>query len=118
MIDHNWILGKLEEKGLYQKDLGTALGIAKSQITRMLQGERNIQIHEIPRILAFLDEKPPYIDKVYIRIVLNSLAKNSDWIQMDPDTFEELVMRLIEHVAEEDLSKDHLDVLTKFQEVG
>ena len=118
MVDHIWIEEKLKEKGLTRVGLAKALGIAKSNMTRLFRGDRVIYQHEIPKILEYLGEKPLTANKASIRLVAHALAKNSDWIQMDPDTFEELVIRLIEHVEEESLSKDNLDAVVKWQDVG
>ena len=118
MIEIRWLQQKLEEKSLTQIGLAKALGVARSNITRMFQGERVIYQHEIPKILEYLGEKPLVAKKETIRQVAHALAKNSDWIQMEPSNFEELIIRLIEHVEEEELSKDNLDAVIKWQDVG
>ena len=53
------ILEGLQRRGLSQKGLAAHLGISHSQVSRMLSGQRRIQLEEIPKIFEFLGQEVP-----------------------------------------------------------
>ena len=55
MTDYRWIADRLKRIDKTQKGLGEALGMDKSQVTRMLDGERRIQLDEVEAMARYLD---------------------------------------------------------------
>lgn len=52
-IDGNWILARLDNKRGEKARLARALGIDQSMMSRILNGEREIQQDELPKVLTF-----------------------------------------------------------------
>ncbi len=59
-----WIERGLQKPGKSKKGLAAAMGRFPSAVTKLLQGGRNIKTHELPAIIAYLDEPPPAIPGV------------------------------------------------------
>ncbi|KAA0684553.1 helix-turn-helix domain-containing protein [Neorhizobium sp. P12A] len=55
----DWIRDGLAQPGKTQSGLARHLGIAHPQITQLLKGNRNLKVHEIPKIAEYLDRAPP-----------------------------------------------------------
>ncbi|MDK4720097.1 S24 family peptidase [Rhizobium sp. CNPSo 3968] len=55
----DWIREGLAQPGKTQIGLARHLGIAHPQITQLLKGNRNLKVHEIPKIAEYLDRSPP-----------------------------------------------------------
>lgn len=54
-----WLKIGLESTGKTQKGLADILGIDQMGVSRMIRGDRNIQVSELPRIAAYIGEPPP-----------------------------------------------------------
>lgn len=54
-----WIAEGLKKPGKGKRKLANALDLDPSAVTRILDGSRQIKIHEIPKIAAYLGEMPP-----------------------------------------------------------
>ena len=115
MIDHHWIKQKLASKSLKKKDLAEHLGWAPSQVTYLLAGERNIQIHEIPKILEFLGEQPSWVQKSSMHSVAIELAKGDLRKTMTPEDYADLFVRLVEYLEKNPDQADMLKTLIDFQ---
>jgi phage repressor protein C with HTH and peptisase S24 domain len=61
MDDLDWIRDGLRKPGKTQKGLAEALGIDASQVTRLLKGERQLKVAELPRIAGYLEEPTPFL---------------------------------------------------------
>jgi hypothetical protein len=59
----DWIVSGLKKPGKTQKGLAAALGVSESAVSRLLAGHRRIQLVELPRIGAYLQEEIPSPDK-------------------------------------------------------
>ncbi|WP_047629794.1 S24 family peptidase [Rhizobium sp. WW_1] len=55
----DWIREGLAQPGKTQIGLARHLGIAHPQITQLLKGNRNLKVHEIPKIAEYLDRPLP-----------------------------------------------------------
>jgi hypothetical protein len=55
LIDKDWIEARLTGKRGEKSRLAAAMGIDADKMSKILAGERRVQAHEIPAILAFFD---------------------------------------------------------------
>lgn len=53
-MDLDWLRNALKRSDKTQKGLAKHLGVRPSQVSRMLKGERRIQLHEVEKIEAYL----------------------------------------------------------------
>lgn len=58
-MDVKWIAEQLDRPGYSQAGLARALGKDAAAVNRMLKGERQIKVNEVPAILAYLKTAPP-----------------------------------------------------------
>ena len=54
-IDAKWIKDRIADRGGSQAELGRVLGIDRSQITRMLDGERRVQLDDVKPMAIYLE---------------------------------------------------------------
>lgn len=54
-----WVAAGLLKDGKSKGGLADALGVHQSQITRLLDGKRQIKVEEVPLIASYLEEPPP-----------------------------------------------------------
>lgn len=54
-----WIKGKLKQKGMRQKELADALGIANETLSRKIRGAEEFRYWEVVRICAILEIENP-----------------------------------------------------------
>ena len=52
--DRDWIKGRLVDGGRTQTDLGKHLGLDKGQISRLISGERRVQLDEVEPMAKYL----------------------------------------------------------------
>ena len=57
-MDREWLEQKLEDSGNTPSSLARALGINRSQITRLMQGERALRIDEVAIVARHLNCHP------------------------------------------------------------
>mgnify|MGYP003115157928 CR=1 FL=1 len=55
MINKSWFQLRLRELGKTQMGLAQVLDIDRGQVTRMLDGERRVQIDEVPLLAHYLE---------------------------------------------------------------
>ena len=58
-MDIKWIAEQLDRPGFSQAGLARALGKDAAAVNRMLKGERQIKVNEVPAILGYLKAVPP-----------------------------------------------------------
>ena len=58
-MDLKWIAEQLDRPGYSQVGLARALGKDAAAVNRMLKGERQIKVNEVPAILGYLKAVPP-----------------------------------------------------------
>ncbi|MBS0540983.1 MAG: LexA family transcriptional regulator [Proteobacteria bacterium] len=58
-MDLKWIADQLARPGYSQVGLARALGKDPAAVNRMLKGERQIKVNEVPAILGYLKAAPP-----------------------------------------------------------
>jgi phage repressor protein C with HTH and peptisase S24 domain len=58
-MDLKWLAQQLERPGYSQAGLARALGRDAAAVNRLLKGERQIKLAEVPLILAYLQASPP-----------------------------------------------------------
>lgn len=58
-MDLKWIAEQLDRPGYSQAGLARALGKDAAAVNRMLKGERQIKVNEVPAILGYLKATPP-----------------------------------------------------------
>lgn len=56
VIDGSWIRARLPKSHGSQKKLATAIGLQPDQLTKILNGTRQVKAHEIPLILKYFGE--------------------------------------------------------------
>jgi len=61
----NWIAEGLKKPGKGKRKLADALGVDPSAVTRILDGTRQVKLHELPKIAAYLEEPAPESDGFY-----------------------------------------------------
>jgi hypothetical protein len=54
-----WVAAGLQKPGKSKGGLAAALGKVGSAVTKILNGDRAIKLHEVPVIAAYLEEPPP-----------------------------------------------------------
>lgn len=59
-----WLRKGLQQPGKSNVGLAKALGIDASGVSRMLKGERRLQLHEVEKAAAYLGIKPPHYGEV------------------------------------------------------
>lgn len=57
-MDTDWLRDQLEKSGNTQASLARVLGLNRSQMTRLIQGVRSLQISEIATVARHLDCHP------------------------------------------------------------
>ena len=55
----DWIVRGLQKPGKTKKGLAGVLGVHPSGVTALLKGERRLQLVEVPKIAAYLEEEVP-----------------------------------------------------------
>lgn len=60
-----WIAEGLKKAGKGKRKLADALGLDPSAVTRILDGSRQVKLHELPKIAAYLGETAPEWDGFY-----------------------------------------------------
>lgn len=74
----DWIRSGLDKKaGKSQKALAEHLGLAHTQITRLLKGERRLKVDEITKIAEFLGKPPPMVGEDTLLAELVDLYRRS-----------------------------------------
>ena len=61
-MDLKWLAEQLDRPGFNQAGLARALGKDPAAVNRMLKGERQIKVNELPAILGYLQAVPPGSD--------------------------------------------------------
>ena len=61
-MELKWIAEQLDRPGFNQAGLARALGKDPAAVNRMLKGERQIKVNELPAILGYLQAVPPGSD--------------------------------------------------------
>ncbi len=65
-----WIIRGLERTGKTKKGLAEALGGHPSKTTDLLQGKRDLKVHEVQKIADYLGEPPPpFIRSAYVPLI-------------------------------------------------
>ena len=54
-IDSKWIRARIAKIGGSQAELGRVLGVDRAQITRMLDGERRVQLDDVKPMAIYLE---------------------------------------------------------------
>lgn len=70
-----WIRAGLKQTGKKQNALASHLGIAHTQITSLLKGNRNLKVDEIPRIAEFLGIDPPNAEARPLSVEMSPVRK-------------------------------------------
>jgi transcriptional regulator with XRE-family HTH domain len=74
-IFRQWIRAGLKQSGKTQMGLAQHLGIAHPQITHLLNGNRRLNVDEVPRIAEYLEIDPPAFPPVTGRPVGRQAAE-------------------------------------------
>ena len=54
-IDSKWIRARIAKIGGSQAELGRVLGVDRAQITRMLDGQRRVQLDDVKPMAIYLE---------------------------------------------------------------
>ena len=54
-IDRKWIKARIAAVGGSQAELGRVLGVDRAQITRMLDGQRRVQLDDVKPMAIYLE---------------------------------------------------------------
>lgn len=72
-MDIDTIRKGLEKPGKSQRGLATAMGIDPTAVSRLMKGERKLQLHEVAKVLAYLDAAIP--ESTHKDMQINTFAR-------------------------------------------
>jgi transcriptional regulator with XRE-family HTH domain len=69
-MDLDWLRSALNRPGKSQRGLAKVLGVDASAVTNILKGKRRIQLHEVPKIEAYLNQPTslPSLSRIRTRV--------------------------------------------------
>lgn len=89
----DWIESELKRSGKTRKELGQALKLAPSGVTRLLQGQREVGTEELVRLSHFFGDPEAYLHLLMEFYPDSKLVRHPDW---QPDQ----AMGVEEHVTQ------------------
>ncbi len=95
-MDARWFKTKLKNQGKTQADLAKHLNIEPSAVSRMLKGNRQLRLHEMGSIAAFIDASiPDVMHHAGINISTSYFEANNNAVREEAVAFENPYQKMI-----------------------
>lgn len=75
IINAEWIKQRLTGRRGEQAELARAIGVTPDVVSKILRGERRVQAHEIPKILAHFSEITPIEHDLTVQKLLQRIPE-------------------------------------------